>query len=297
MRTAVLTVFYPGMRPFMEVYLECINGQTDQDFELVVVNDAFPESLNPWFDLIHVVCHQVDSFSSPQQNRLVGLEWCRRQGFDLVICSDSDETMYPDRVERVKQYFSEKPEQDILFINSVASIGGSYFDLDYKSVLCLNDVLDFNVLGYGAMNLRASLIPFLLSLANERVIAFDWWIGLQYLLHNENVEFLSEIRNHYTLHPDNFVGPVLELTVDRIAQSIKVKHNMFAEMHASCVEKGKTTEATLFFDKRREIEEVENYIKLHSMQLYFERVKNYLDQREKIFWWQEAVPLPVLKAN
>ena len=72
-------------------------------------------------------------------------------GFDLIICSDSDETMFADRVEGVKRYFFQRPDQYLLFNNAEASHEGAYFDLNYKSVLCLDDIVDFNVLGYGAM--------------------------------------------------------------------------------------------------------------------------------------------------
>jgi|GEM_PF-4764731 len=297
MRTAVLTVFYPGMQPFIDAYIQCINSQSDQGFEMVIVDDAYPGPISLVKERIQVPCHVIESPFTPQQNRLEGLQECQRLGFDLIICSDSDETMFVDRVEGVKRYFAQRPDQYLLFNNAEASHEGAYFDLNYKSVLCLDDIVDFNVLGYGAMNLRASLVPFLVSLANNRVAVFDWWVALRYLLSEQSVEFRPDIKNHYTVHPDHFVGPALAVSKARIEQSIRVKKSMYTEMHAFCQQSKKEAQADLFLKKSNEIALIETYIDQYSMDSYFDRVKSYLERKDKIYWWQEAVSLSVLAQN
>lgn len=297
MRTAVLTVFYPGMANFLDTYLACIDEQTDQQFELVVVDDDFPGRLEEHLSGVRLPYHVLTSRLSPQANRLVGLEWCRGAGFEVIICSDADETMYPDRVERVRRFFAQSDGADLLYNNSVARSEAAYFDLHYKSVLGLPDLLDFNVLGYGAMNLRASLVPFVLSVANEDVAVFDWWFGLRYLMQFKSVEFRADIKNDYTYHEDNFVGPALELSTNRIEQSIVVKKSIYTEMLSYCKRNSMTDEAHLFQRKADEVEQVRRYIAEHSLEQYFERVRKYFQQKEKIFWWQEAVSLPELVSH
>ena len=56
-------------------------------------------------------------------------------------------------------------------------------------------------------------------------------------------------------------------------------------------------EADLFLKKSNEISLIEMYIDQHSMDSYFDRVKSYFEQKDKIYWWQEAVSLSVLTQN
>ena len=297
MKTAVLTVFYPGMESFLDAYIEAINGQLDNGFELVIVDDHFPGSMAEVRQRIQVPSHIVVSPSTLQGNRMNGLKYCLDTGFELIVCNDSDETMHADRVAQVRAYFEHHPEHQLMFNNTVTQLDEGYFDVDYKPVIHLEDLLDFNVLGYGAMNLRAELVPFILNLHNEDVVILDWWIGLLYLLNYNRVDFRSNIKNNYTQHENNFVGPALTVTRKRISQSISTKKNVYSEVYAYCMREDKQYEAGLFKHKLQEIEHIQEYIKRHSMDSYFHAVQQYFSQKEKIFWWQEAVPLNKLALN
>ncbi len=293
MKIAVFTVMYPRMSDFIDEYIECLQAQTFKDFELIVVNNQFPVQLEPYLEKAEIATKIFPFTGSPLENRMYGLEMCRDLGYDIIICSDSDETMHPDRIERIVEYFNNS-DNLIVYNNGLSHKGNHYFDLYYKDCIKCNDIIDFNVLGYGAMSLRSDAIDFILEHENKRVLVFDWWLGTVYLLHFEQVDFLKDVKNDYRQHPDNFVGPVLEIDKQRIELGFRVKKCHYSELIEYCRQNKFRDEANIFSDKLKEIEEIEKFITDTSMDYYVELAKDYFEDKKKVYWWQDVLPLEKL---
>jgi hypothetical protein len=295
MKIAVLTVIYAEMAGFMEEYIKCIQDQSCKDFDLVVISDRFPMSIEPFMKRAGVNAKVFEFSQSHLGNRLYGLKACRDLGYDIVVCSDSDETMFVDRIEKIVTFFSEHPEKKIVYNNSVARRGNKYFDLFYKERITLLDVLEFNVLGYGALNLRKDMIPFVLEHRNEHVLVFDWWLALVYLLRYGEVDFLKGVKNNYRAHPGNFVGPVLDIHRERVKLGIRVKKHHYSELARYCRENGFEDKVSIFTNQLAKVVEVEKFIVDTSLDYYIELVKNHFENREKMYWWQDVVSLDKCK--
>jgi hypothetical protein len=203
--------------------------------------------------------------------------------------------MFVDRIEKIVTFFSEHPEKQIVYNNSVARRGNKYFDLFYKERITLLDVLEFNVLGYGALNLRKDMIPFVLEHRNEQVLVFDWWLALVYLLRYGEVDFLKGVRNNYRAHPGNFVGPVLDIHRERVKLGIRVKKHHYSELVRYCRENGFEDKVSIFTNQLAKVAEVEKFIADTSLDYYIELVKNHFENREKMYWWQDVVSLDKCK--
>lgn len=291
MRTAVLTVMYPEMADFMEEYIRCIQNQTVKDFELVVISDRFPIRIEPCMKRVGIKAKVFKFSQSPLRNRLYGLKVCSDLGYDIVICSDSDETMFADRIEKIVTFFSKHPEKKIAYNNAVAQMENGYFDLFYKERITLPDVLEFNVLGYGALNLRRDMIPFVLNHRNEQVIVFDWWLAVVYLLKYREVDFLKDVKNNYKTHSGNFVGPVLDINKERIKLGIQVKKIHYTELARYCLENGFEDKVDIFINLLDKVTEIEKFIAETSLDNYVELLKNHFQNKEKIYWWEDIASL------
>jgi len=295
MKVACLTVMYPGITDFIDEYIECINNQSYKRFDLIIVNDQFPLPIKNYLKDIDVNVKVFEHSETPQKNRLYGLRICRELGYNIIVCSDSDETMFSDRIEKIVAFFSDHPEKNIVYNNSVANLGNKYFDLFYKERLMLRDVLEFNVLGYGALNLRKEIIPLVLKHRNEKVVVFDWWLALVYLLRHKEVNFLKDVKNNYRIHPGNFVGPVLDVNGERIKLGIQVKKRHYSELARYCQENGFEDKVNIFTNQLAKVVEVEKFIADISLDCYIELVKNYFENKEKIYWWEDVVSLDKCK--
>jgi len=287
MKTACLTVIYPGVEDFIEEYLQCIQRQTFKNFDLVVINDRFPLSIEQILKRMNIEAKVFDCSQTPQRNRLEGLKTCHQMGYDVVVCSDADDVMFDDRVEKIAAYFSENKDKKIVYNNLV----NGHFDLFYKDCITLSDILDFNVLGYGASNVKADLIPFILEHNNEKVQAFDWWFALVYLLHFRKVDFLKDVNSYYRMHADNYVGPVFGITEKRLEKGLYVKKTIYSELTEYCRQNRFVKEEKLFKQKSKEINEIEDFIGKHSLSDYYELVETYFSDVPKTFWWQDVVSL------
>jgi len=290
-KVACLTTIYSGVEDYIGEYLQSIQKQTCADFDLVIVNDDFSLPVDQILDQRDIKVEVFECSLSPQANRLYGLKMCRQMGYDIIICGDADDVMSDDRVEKVVSYFHKNRDRRIAYNNLV----NKDFDLVYKDKLILEDILDFNVLGFSCLNIKSDLVEFVLDHQNENTPAFDWWFGLVYLLNFKQVDFLKDVKSHYREHPGNYVGPILNINEERLKRGIYVKKNTYAELRKYCRKNDFLKEESIFLQKSREIDEIESLIETESFDVYYEMVKSYLADTSKIFWWQDVVSLNVLR--
>ncbi len=290
-KVVCLTTIYPGVEDYIEEYLQGIQNQTCADFDLVIVNDDFSLPVDQILGRMGIKAKVIDSLLSPQANRLYGLRMCRDMGYDTIICGDADDVMSSDRVEKVVEYFSENKESRIVYNDLV----NKAFNLVYKDKIKLEDILDFNVLGFSCLNIKSELVDFVLDHQNENIPAFDWWFGLVYLLNFKQVDFLKDVKSYYRMHPGNYVGPTLGINEDRLKRGIYVKKNTYSELCKYCKKNGFAKEENIFLQKNREVDEIENFIKAESFEAYYEMVKSHLANASKIFWWQDVITLNKLR--
>jgi len=287
MKIACLTVIYPGVEDFIEEYLQGLRNQTFGDFDLIIINDNFPLPIKQFSGSVDVKTKVFNCSRTPQSNILEGLRICCDLGYDIVLCSDADDVMFDDRVEKIVAYFSENEDKKIVYNNLV----NGRFDLSYKSCISLTDILDFNVLGYGASSIKADLIPFVLKHGNEKVPVFDWWFALVYLLHFGKVDFLKDVNSYYRMHTDNYAGPVFDITEGRLHRGLYVKKATYFELTKYCRENGFAEEERIFVQKCGEINEIERFISKRSFSSYYELVRTYFSDMPKMFWWQDVLSL------
>ena len=291
MKTACLTVFYPGMEAFLADFLESVKTQTCTNFDLLVINDGSSIDKQTIQRNINQKIIWYDFQDTPQKNRIYGLQKCVELDYDAVICADADETMHKYRIKKVTEYLQAHPEVPVVFNNSVAEKGGTKFDLFYKDKIHWKDILDFNVLGYGAMNLQGKGMELIASLENENVQAFDWYAGFIFSLYFNKIHFLKEAVNHYRFHDDNFVGPVFKISQKRVKQALKVKKNLYDNLAVYTVDKGFLEVHKKLNLKLNQLDKTNNFITQNGFDAYFEQVKKALGKETKLYWWQEGILL------
>jgi glycosyltransferase involved in cell wall biosynthesis len=296
MRVACLTVTYPGVEEYLADFIGAFRRQTHGAAELVIMNDGLTDiqELLDHFKLHNV---QIEDISgTPAQNRLAGLQLCASRGFDLIVCADADETMAPDRIQNVMEYFQANPDADLVYNNAQYQDSHGRFSLNFKPRLQWQDLLDFNVLGYGAMNLRSGLVDFFVNEADTRAVAFDWWLGMVYLLHHEGVDFLADTYNIYRKHPANFVGPITRIEDETIHQAVQVKAQFYQLLNRYCRIKQLTVAQDVISEYLNRFEATRKQIQTQGFQWYSDSVRTQLNNTKQIYWWQPAIMADELAA-
>ncbi len=292
MRVACLTVIYPGIETYFQDFINAFQSQSYKSAVLIVMNDGLKDPSK--YNLDHNKVFEVHG--SPAENRLSGLNQCFELNFDIVICADADETMCEERIQLVVEYFKSHQSAELVYNDSRYEDEHGKFDLVYKPRIVWSDILDFNVLGYGAMNVKRSLIPTLIARARTEVMAFDWWLAMSYLLHQPAVDFLGDAHNEYRKHADNFVGPLTEVTDQDIEYALKVKSDFYTHVADYCEQNGLQKQHAIILERLESVRRTYAFIEDAGIDKYTRTVQSVLKNEEKIYWWQHAMLLDDLNA-
>ena len=293
MRVACLTVVYPGVEPFFQEFIHAVEAQSYQAADLVIINDGLPDSSPILSGRERVFNVQ----GNPAENRLSGLRVCHDLAYDIVVCCDADETMAANRIETVLEYFQEHESAEMVFNNSRYEDGQGRFDLVFKPTITWSDLLDFNVLGYGAMSVRRPIIPKLIAEARTEVLAFDWWLAMSYLLSHASVDFLDQTANNYRKHADNFVGPLTAVRSQDIAHALKVKSNFYQHLADHCEKNQISACGRKISEKLDAVKRTHEFIERIGLGNYTRYVQVELDKLEKVYWWQPAIMVDALNVD
>lgn len=111
-RVSVIIPTYNCAR-FIAATLDSVLAQTDQDFEIIVVDDGSTDNtravLQPYLDRITYIFQQNSERSAARNNAL------RRAGGEYVAFLDSDDLWTPDKLERQIAVLEANPQVSLVF--------------------------------------------------------------------------------------------------------------------------------------------------------------------------------------
>jgi hypothetical protein len=228
MNTAVFSVVYPGVEPYLSEFLHSLSNQTDLEFTLYLINDNFLE-LNHIIGSQNLKYKVITAKGTPAQLRKKGIQWLVREGVDVVIFADADDKFSENRVEVSKNILNYS---DIVF-NELVLFGkgiqftkpmlGSHYPEGYE----LNDesLNSFNCIGLSNSAIKLKLFFNVEDIPNH-IIAFDWTFFSMFLLLGAKIRFTKKTHTYYRQYEKNQASP-LNLADDQIVRGIKVKRDHF----------------------------------------------------------------------
>ena len=298
-KVVVLSVLHPLIKKTFNTFFSSLLKQTYKDFDLFIGDDGFIEEYGEK-NFENIISDFKGNISflkvsyTPIKNRQIILEETLKKDYELLIFADSDEYMDERRIELVVKYFYKNSKDEIVFNN----MRYENFSLFYKEKITFYDILDFNVLGFGAMNIRKSIGKFVLEIMKISPPIFDWFFALVYLGRNDNVFFLKNALNYRINHSFHSAKICNIFNPDSIKKAIHVKKNTYLNVInyfnifdniIDKKEKIKTLEGKL-----REIERIEKYIFQNGMKKYIEHLKKYFTNRKYFYWWEYILSLEKL---
>ncbi len=170
-RTPLITVVIPtyGRNSLLEEALASVLGQTVEDFECIVVDDASPEPITVPRDLrLMVLRRQQNGGGAAARNS--GIDAARGEWITFL---DSDDRFAPRRLE-IGLAASERADVAVCQLQSIGSSGRTSFRLEGDTSDVILDGMTPNV---GQAMVRRSLTP----LFDERLRGaedVEWWLRL-----------------------------------------------------------------------------------------------------------------------
>lgn len=224
------TVVYNSSMSFFDEFIESINKQTVQDFELLVINDGIEDlilnnSLNKT-DIKFQVINNTEGLN-PADLRVKLLEESKSRGYKLLIIGDSDDLFESKRVESLKEAYIRNSKYTF-FYNELLKFDSSPAMTGVpKETLYIEQLLQHNYIGMSnsSINLNAISYEFINTLKNCKSFVFDWYLFSRILCSGGKGLFVGDAITYYRIHEGNFAGLDSELE-----KEIEVKKKHYSMM-------------------------------------------------------------------
>ncbi len=290
-RVVLLSVLHPYSIESFSLFFRSIKEQTFTSFDVMLGDDGFIKMYGEkvFKKSVYDLDKKLFIFKlnhSPLLNRKYLLEIAVKKKYDIIVFADSDEYMDKRRIEEIYRFFLKHKDEKIVFNNSV----WEEFNLYYKDKITFEDILDFNVLGFGAMSIRREMAEFVIGVMNDGVSVFDWYFSFIYLSKNRKVYFLKNAKNIYIKHSNHTVGPTVSLEEELIVKGVNAKKDVYSAFIKNHEKWGIPYEKVKIIEKKlSEVHKIENYIKLYGVKEYMKAIKDLLKGKKFFYWWEYIV--------
>ncbi|MCC7573100.1 MAG: glycosyltransferase [Candidatus Methanofastidiosum sp.] len=225
MKTAVLTVVYQGVEPYIHDFLISLQSQTDNDFDLVLVDDGFYQLQDclSHFSIRSRVLYFEGSFVGIRKQ---AIRWLAAEDYDYVVFADSDDYFDWQRIKICKELLNTYD----LVCNELVLFGANLFGMIpmassrfYEGQEISADHLWYgNIMGMSNTGARlAHIIPYI-DMIPDDIVALDWMLYSLALLHLNTCVFTKRTKTYYRQHTNNIAAPQ-NYSEEQIIRGVRIK--------------------------------------------------------------------------
>lgn len=286
------TVLYksPYFENFLKDLLTSIKNQSQQNFTMLF----FLDNIEQWqvqsiIEILlpqqnHCFIQNTDRLD-PSRIRQELINYAYRNHFDTLIFCDSDETLFPNRIESTMSAMND--DIDFCFCNTVLTDdklkpvdGHGFYDFRDipKNIEDITPILSKNFIGLG--NLAINLKKKTLYELDPQTLAYDWFIATHMLINGWHGIQIQECLGTYRQHNHNYIGGnfVLNSHTLNLGISVKKRHYQYFSSYDP-----------RFVKMYEEILEVEQYV-LQNKEKYIRIINTNFDPK-KMCWWENIKTL------
>ena len=271
MRIAFGTVIYEQAWEWWKEFVESLNAQTTQEFEVLILNDGVSkEQVSLLKEVLNydTYIYDVEKQASISEIRIQLLRIAKRMGYDLLVIGDFDDIFAKNRVESIIKRWDE----DITFY---------YHNLQYENsdelvfeelpecLETIEEVLESNFLGLSNTAINLTLINevFINSLENIKTNIFDWYLYSKILIAGGRGCVVENTYTIYRQQENNLAG--LHVSDSKaVCKEIMIKKEHYKMLK---------NEFKIAEDLLKKYEELEKYNGEHLIP--------YKNNEAKRYWW------------
>ncbi len=264
MKAVFGTVIYNQAMEYAQEFIESINNQVDQEFEVLIVNDNVKECEAQ--KLAKKIKYPLNIINKPYKMgiaelRIFLIDIAKKLHYNLLVLGDFDDCFSNNRVKEVVQKYDN---DYTFFYNQIITFEGhELFEYLPKKLLCVEDIIESNFLGLSntAINLDMISTNFIESLKEAKTNIFDWYLYTRLLMDGKKGKFIDHAKTIYRIHDNNLAG--LEKKDDaQIEKEIRIKLEHYN-----------------FLKNRMEI--FQELYEKYSL----DDVKNFINENNEGYWW------------
>ena len=220
-------VVYPAALEFLGEYLQSVDDQDDDDFELFILNDGVKkEELDKLLKdrrIRHTV-EEADPKANPIINRIRLIKDAKNMGAGVLIIGDSDDTFSLNRVRLTRDAYATNPDASFFYNDLLLMDGSRATPPTPSEIFSVKEISQFNFLGMSntAINLTRLEDEFIDSLSECDSRIFDWYLHSRLLMNVGKGIKLEGAYTYYRIYGDNIAG-VREFNEENLSYEVSVK--------------------------------------------------------------------------
>lgn len=225
MKVCIGTVVYDNAFRFHEDYIDAINCQTNDKYDVLLINDHLnKEQINIYKKKIKnkVFVEEITRNLSIAELRMFLLKKAITYGYDLIILADADDKFSINRVEKITSFYNSKYT---FYYNDIYDFSNNLLLKNLPQVTnSIDQILEYNYLGLSntAINLKNISNNYLEQLLNIQTNIFDWYLFSKMLNDNHMGRYIYTAKTYYRLHENNIAG-ISQMSMDTLQKEIDVK--------------------------------------------------------------------------
>lgn len=229
------TVVYSKALSYLEEFIDSLNNQTFQGFELLVINDNVERKvLTGYFDKLKVNYSIIDIWynMSPADLRVELIKNAKLIGYDLLIMGDCDDLFDGHRVYEVVNYYQNN-NTFTFYYNDLRLFDGTKALKEFPLITeDIEEIVECNYLGLSNTAINLSLISyeFIESLYGCTSFVFDWYLFSRIVCSGGKGIYVENGITRYRIYENNFAGVSSEKQLEKEFE-VKKKHYKLMEKY------------------------------------------------------------------
>lgn len=295
MNTAVCSVLYPAMLPWLSPFLASLRAQTDQHFDLWLgLDEVSQQHVEPQLGKLAV------QFMESQQESIATFRGrllsrvCRE--YEAIILVDSDDVLLADRVRRAKQALQ------------YADVSGCALQLVDQTGLDLNltfnyegagiwehDLSRLNVFGFSNSAFRSPVLEQCLPLPGN-VVLVDWLVISLVLAHGGRLTFDRDPLMQYRQHPQNTAQVRTPFTPEQVTRAARLVLNHYQFLHETLSKDAGDSRTTFHQNVLRRQLDVQQFVAAIQDRSTLHHYTDSVNLLQSVYCWWEMIAHPSLES-
>ncbi len=224
------SVIYHDVLQYFNEFIDSIERQTIDNFEILLLNDGIPEEefknrIYPIQRRCRIIQYGIKY--TPAQLRVKLIQEAKKYGADILVIGDADDLFSNNRIESTVITFKTYSDAAFAYNECRLFNGNSVMTEIPEQLSDIKEIAERNFLGMSNTAIRISVLDnqFIDTLWECDSFVFDWYLYTRMLLEGYKGVKVKEAYTLYRLHDRNFAGlPVISKESIRREIEIKIKH-------------------------------------------------------------------------
>lgn len=232
--TVVISTVYPEVEPYLCRYLDSLEAQSSNKFELLIANDGFI-GLEEMLSKRELQWRILEVNKTVSENRRDLINKAIEYGYSKIIFSDSDDELSFNRVD----ILSSLLDSYVVVVNDLDIIDSSNQLIEKKYLsnrfingesINITKLQSGNMMGLTNTAATANALKGCIALQRGEALAFDWYLWSTVLLNANEAVFTNKTTTKYRTYSNNVAGLPQAINNRNVCKGLKVKYEYYKLM-------------------------------------------------------------------